>query len=157
VQDSTGTGLGAGGSSGMDTGAIALNAWRFTANGHQFSGSILTAQFVKLIGSTLVLVGDMKSGTADTAFGLSVQFPDSTIVPGTFFTTDAGTNFQLEKLPSGDVIFAANAVDPPIISVTISGYDTATKTVTGSFSGNSYDGNGNTVPVTNGAFKAQLQ
>jgi hypothetical protein len=156
VQDSTGTGLGGnGGTTGTDT--MTLNTWKFTTNGHTYNGSVSAAQFITAIGGNLTIVGTMQSGATDTAFGLTVQFPGSTLDAGTYPTSDAGTNFSLQKIPSGDIIYAANAVDsPPVLSITISSYNSTTKIVSGTFSGEAYDFPGNTVTVTNGAFKAQL-
>jgi hypothetical protein len=158
VQDSTGTGLG--GNNGGDTTGLALNTWKFTANGHVYSGDIIIASLVPTIGITLVINGSMQSGSTDTAFGISVQFPssvDTNSYAGLYPTSDAGTNFLLAKFPSNDVIFAANAIEPEVINIKISSYDKNTKVMKGSFSGNSYDFTGNTVPITDGAFSAHLQ
>ena len=156
VQDSTGHN-GAGGN-GTDTSGIALNKWQFTANGHTYAGNITTAIFANLLGSNLTVAGTMASGSTDTAFGVTIQFPGSTIDTGTYVTSDAGTNFALQKITSGDIIFAANATSsPPVLSIVIKSYTVSSKTVYGTFSGDTYDFNGADVPITNGKFKATVQ
>jgi hypothetical protein len=68
VQDSTGH------SGGTTDNSIALNKWQFVANGHTYSGNITTTIFSNLIGANLTVIGSMASGSADTAFGISVHF-----------------------------------------------------------------------------------
>jgi hypothetical protein len=155
VEDSTGH-SGNGGST--DTSGIALNQWQFVANGHTYSGNIGTAVFTNLIGANLTLVGTMASGSMDTVFGITVQFTGTTLDTGTYATSDAGTNFSLTLLQSGNIIYAANATSvPPVLNIIISGYNASTKTVAGTFSGQAYDFNGSNLNITNGKFKAQLQ
>jgi len=158
VQDSTGHG---GSSSGGTTDtSIALNKWQFVANGHTYAGNIATAVFANLIGATLTVVGTMASGSTDTAFGITVLFPGTTLDTGTYTTTDVGTNFSLQKtsgVNAGDIIFAANTTSTQVVNITITSYIVSSKTVSGTFSGVSYDFNGNDVPITNGKFKAAVQ
>jgi hypothetical protein len=158
VKDSTGTGLGGNtGANGgtTDTTAAALNQWKFTANGHTYSGNIIAALYTTL-GENITVAGTMKSGSTDTTFGVSVQFTSSTIDTGTYATSDAGNNFALTK-KTGDIIFAANAVSsPPVMNIIITNYNSSTKVITGTFSGVSYDFSGNNVPVTYGSFKATV-
>lgn len=165
VKDSTGTGLGGnpggGNPGGGGTGTVGLNQWQFTAAGHTYMGNIMSAQFSTILGGNLILIGSMLSlpagSTPDTVFGIGVQFPSTNLVPGTYTTADAGTNFSLYKLPSGDIIFAANATaSPPTISIVISSYDATTKIVSGTFTGNSYNISSQVVPISNGAFKTKV-
>jgi len=154
VGDSTGHSSG----SSTDTSGIALNQWQFVANGHTYAGNISSAVFTNLIGANLTLVGTMASGSTDTAFGITVQFPGTTLDTGTYITSNAGTNFSLTLLQSGNIIYAANATSvPPVLNIIISSYNASTKTVAGTFSGQAYDFNGNNLNITNGEFKAQLQ
>jgi hypothetical protein len=154
VLDSTGTGLG-GDSGNIDTTAAALNAWKFTANGHTYGGGINTAVFTSL-GEILTLTGTMQSGATDTTFGLSVQLTSSAVDTGTFQTSLPGNDFSLQQT-TGSIIFAANAItSPPVLNIVITNFIASTKVVTGTFSGNSYDINGNTVPIVAGSFKATV-
>lgn len=155
VADSTGHGNGG---SSTDSSGIALNQWQFVANGHTYAGNISTAVFTNLIGANLTLAGTMASGSNDTTFGITVQFPGTTLDTGTYVTSNAGTNFSLTLVQSGNIIYAANATSvPPVLNIIISSYNASTKTVAGTFSGQAYDFNGNNLNITNGAFKAQLQ
>ena len=102
VQDSTGhSGSTNGGTT--DTTGIALGKWQFITNGHTYSGNIAAAQFSNLIGASLTIVGSMTSGSTDSLFGITIEFPASTLDTGTYVTSDAGTNFSLQKSPSGDI------------------------------------------------------
>ena len=142
VGDSTGHSTNGNGG-GTDTSGIALNQWQFVASGHTYSGNISTAVFTNLIGANLTIVGTMASGSMDTVFGITVQFPGTTLDTGTYATSDAGTNFSLTLLQSGNIIYAANATSvPPVLNIIISSYNANTKTVAGTFSGQAYDFNG---------------
>jgi hypothetical protein len=162
VQDSTGTGLGGTQDTtttgGGDPDNLADNSWQFSANSLDLQGSIISAQFGPSTGgSQLFLVGQMQFNSTDTAFGLSVQFPGTTLDTGFYATSTAGTSFSLTKVSSGDVIFAANNLSPQVITIHISSYDVSTKVVEGTFEGDSYDINSNVVPITEGEFKATVQ
>ena len=154
VMDSTGSGQG-GNPSPPDTAAATLNSWKFTANGHLYSGNISSAVFTTL-GEILTLAGNMQSGATDTTFGISLQLTSSAIDSGSFQTSFPGNNFSLQKT-SGDIIFAANSItSPPILNIVITNFSSSLDIVTGVFSGNAYDINGNTVAITGGSFKASV-
>jgi hypothetical protein len=145
-------------STDRDGGLLTLNSWRFNGNGKMFRGPVVTAQFAAVVGGQLSIAGTMQSGSTDTIFAVTVQFPGNSITTGAFVTSDVGTNFAFEKVPSTDIIFAANAVQaPPIVTITIVSYDASTNVVTGSFTGNATDSSGKTVPIINGGFIAQVQ
>lgn len=152
VLDSTGHSGGV-----TDSSSIGLNQWQFVANGHTYAGNITTADFSNLIGADLTLAGNMASNSADTAFGITIQFPGSTLDTGSFATSAPGTNFSLQLNQSGNIIFAANATSNQVLNIDISSYSGTSKIVVGTFSGSAYDINGNTVPITNGEFKATVQ
>ncbi|HLK30415.1 MAG TPA: hypothetical protein VKT28_17665, partial [Puia sp.] len=80
---------------------------------------------------------------------------------GTYLTSDAGTNFALQKYPSGNIIYGANATSNEVVSVDLISYVVSSKIVTGTFSGQAYAidnlGNSSTVNITNGKFKAAVQ
>jgi hypothetical protein len=159
VQDSTGhSSSGSGGST--DTSSIALGKWQFVANGHTYTGNISSASFVNVIGASLAITGTMASNSVDTAFGLTVEFSASTLDTGTYTTSGAGTNFSLQKVQSGNIIFAANATSSEIVNIDITSYNATTKIVTGTFSGVAYYFDGvnvtDNVPITNGKFKATV-
>lgn len=145
-----------GGGNGNTGSGAALNTWTFTANGHLYHGKVASAQFTTAVGNELLVVGSMQSGSADTIFTLNVQFPANTLQTGSYTTSDPGTSFTLQLYPKGTIILAANALSAPLMHVTITAYDKAAKLVEGTFAGDSFDLPGNTVPITDGAFKAKL-
>ncbi|MHA4810774.1 hypothetical protein ACX0G9_21890 [Flavitalea flava] len=163
VKDSTGTGLGGnpGGGNPGGGGTVALNTWQFEVNGHVYQGNVNAAQFSSQLGpGILSLVGSMKSlppgSMPDTTFAIGVTFSAAAIAPGTY-TTDGTSYFLFDLVPSGDVIFAANPQPAsPVLSIVITSYDASSKTVTGTFSGNSYNISSQTVPIINGAFKSKV-
>jgi hypothetical protein len=140
-------------------GPLLYNTWRFLANGKTpFQGPLETSQFITASGGSLSVAGTMQSGSTDTIFAVTVQFPSAALTTGTFATSVAGTSFAFEKLPNGNVIYGANAtVVPPVINIVITNYDAVNKVVTGTFSGNAFDATGNTVQISDGGFIAQLQ
>ena len=159
VHDSTGhtVNTGGGGGSVDSTGPIANNTWRFTANGHLFTGPVIAAEIISHVGTQLTVTGYVPSGT-DTIFDLTAQSLETTFTTGVYMTSATGTNFSLSELPSGNIIFAANSItSPPVLNINITEYNTSTNSVAGTFSGDSYDFNSNTIAITNGAFMATLK
>ncbi|MFT4154641.1 hypothetical protein [Parafilimonas sp.] len=158
VQDSTGTGLGSDSTSADSTVSVGDDSWQFVANGQTFSGSIELAQSVAATsGNQLVIAGVMESGGTDTAFGLTVQFTGTTVDTGSYVTSDTGTIFSFTDATAGNIIYAANTTADPVITIKLLSYDSSTNIVTGTFSGNAYDVDGNTVPITDGQFSATLE
>jgi len=145
------------GSTGGGTGSTnAVNTWTFTAHGHIYNGKVASAQFTTMVGNELLVVGSMQSGSIDTIFTLNIQLPTGALQSGYYTTSDPGTSFTLQSYPKGTIILAANALASPLLHITITAYDQTAKTVEGTFSGDSFDLPGNTVPITDGAFKARL-
>ena len=163
VLDSTGTGGGGGdttGGSPVDPDTLADNSWIFTANGHTYSGPITTAQFGGDTGGgyTQFYLSGPTQSSQDTLFVITVGFV-GTLSAGSHNTFDQLTAFDFDKI-TGDnqIIYRASYLTTnQVMTIEITKYDAATKTVTGVFSGNSYDVNDNRVPITNGAFKATFQ
>lgn len=152
VQDSTGTGLGGP--------SVDLNTWKFTANGRVYSGPVIIASIISGLGNTtFVLNGELQS-SQDTTFGISIKFPssvDTNTYAGIYPTSTDGTNFLLTDA-SLNAIFAAYSGTPSqVININIVSYDNTTRIMNGTFSGNSSDSVGNTIPISSGAFSAQLQ
>jgi hypothetical protein len=155
VEDSAGKNLG--GNSGDTAVGIPINTWQFSENGHLYSGPIISALVQSSIGTQLTIAGEVQSGM-DTTFGITAQSLTSTLDTGLYQTSQAGTNFGFESYPSGNIIFAANALNsPPILNIYIKGYDVVNAVVAGTFSGSAYDFNNNVVTITGGVFKANIQ
>ncbi|QEH42970.1 hypothetical protein [Chitinophaga sp. XS-30] len=140
-----------------------IGTWQFTADGRTFSGKIVTAAFLNLIGARMTLYGIFENGTTDSTFNLSVAFPGSKIETGTYKTEETGTDFALMTLPEGTVIYAANfssaplpPLDGQVVNISIDTYDSTTNTVNGTFSGEAYTIDEGVVQITNGKFKAKV-
>ncbi len=150
------------GGSPVDPDTLTDNSWIFTANGHTYFGPITTAQLgqINVIyggGWELYISGPTQS-SQDTAFILTVKFSGNISI-GTYNTFAEATAFNLGKTTgNNDPIYLSDYLNTrQVVTIEITKYDEATKTVTGVFSGNSRDINDNRVPITNGAFKATIQ
>lgn len=150
VQDSTGTGLG-----GTDTTGIALNTWQFRDDSATYSGPVTSAIFDTSVSNELSLTGNVQSGT-DSIIFMRVTFPTTAITPGTY-TTGVDNSFLFSTI-FGDIIYNADASTlPDAIDIVITSYNDITKEVAATFSGKTKDSAGNTVVITNGAFRATVQ
>ncbi|PUZ24504.1 hypothetical protein GA0116948_105127 [Chitinophaga costaii] len=107
-------------------------------------------------GARVDVAGLPTSGSSHPIFALSIQFPDNNIVPGTYATSDIGNNFSLTK-SNGDVIFAATSLEQGnVVTIQVTAYDSIKQVISGTFSGLSYNYEGDNAPVTHGNFKATL-
>jgi hypothetical protein len=154
IKDSTGTGLGGEDTTGTggDTSHIQSGQWQFTQDTVTLSGgfdsayrdnSTGTVTFVGMAGST---------STGDTAMSLQFSILASDVQPGTytmanntifFFAGDAAGNFSYEA----DTLVAGTD-----FTVVVTSYNTTTKEIIGTFSGNVENDSGAIVPLTNGSF-----
>ncbi|MBS1935905.1 MAG: hypothetical protein JST96_18040, partial [Bacteroidetes bacterium] len=71
-------------STDRDAGPLTLNSWRFNGNGQLFRGPVVTAQFASVVSGQLSIAGTMQSGSTDTIFAVTIQFPGNSITTGTF-------------------------------------------------------------------------
>ncbi|MBS1668827.1 MAG: hypothetical protein JST58_15740 [Bacteroidetes bacterium] len=159
VEDSTGHSSGNNNSGGStDTSSIALNKWQFVANGHTYSGNMMSSLYVKLA-SNYTFFGSMASGSKDTAFGIQIQFPGSSLDTGSFPTSSLGNNFSLQFATganAGNIIYESNALYQQTVNIVVSSYNSSTKVISGIFYGQAYDANDSTVNISNGKFKATV-
>ena len=159
VEDSTGHSSGNNNSGGpTDTSSIALNKWQFVANGHTYSGNMMSSLYVKLA-SNYTFFGSMASGSKDTAFGIQIQFPGSSLDTGSFPTSSLGNNFSLQFATganAGNIIYESNALYQQTVNIVVSSYNSSTKVISGIFYGQAYDANDSTVNISNGKFKATV-
>ena len=177
VQDSTGTGLGGGGT-------IPNGTWEFSTDSSGYFhgtqatatlkpdsvywGTILDTSFKG--GTVLQIVGNTAVG--DTALVLYVLFPGNDIIPGTYYTQIVGTDtyakglfgFAIKNAPSSiyDAVQDSQSLSKVGITVT---YDATTKIVSGTFSGvatneyyNDTHGTDNVyIGILNGKYSATVQ
>jgi len=135
-------------------------AWSFTQSALSFHGPFLDV-FDTTINNTygVVFVG-YTPATADTIIYFGTFFTGTTIQTGTYSTrTFAAFEFTDYRDTSNLVkIYAANLNTPNAnTQLTIASYDPATKLITGTFSGTAMNTANNTVPISNGRFRASVR
>jgi len=157
VQDSTGTGLG-GSQDSVGTGGdpdSTANSWEFTQDPSVFNGSIDTATKDNSGGLATSLHLSGSTSTGDTTMSLEFVMPSTDIQTGTYIMSSSGISFSVTDVQSLTVIYEADGLTSGTdFTVIITSYDSATKQVKGTFSGQVQDQSGNIVPITNGSFTA---
>ena len=101
--------------------------------------------------------------TGDTSFFIGVPLTGGTVALGTYNTNSLSTPaaFNLYRTPNiSNIIYTASFLDAGLgvnLAVTITGYNTTTKIITGTFTGTARDSTINVKPITNGKFTAKVQ
>jgi hypothetical protein len=159
VKDSTGTGLGDGDTTGYagDTTQAAVNMWKMydSSNAHQYGGA--AAVIDTLISGVPVLVIQGAVATLDTILTIQLVVPDTALsnsVPGVF-QTGLQHSFKLSYLNGSALtdLYVANAGTAGVMTINLNQYDSATRVLTGRFSGTANDVSaGGTIDITNGSF-----
>lgn len=176
VKDSTGTGLGGGSDAPVTSGT-----WQFaTDSGGYFHGNIMYADLKpdsiywntivppSVTGGTVLRIqGPTPAG--DSTFIIYVLFPGNEIIPGTYQTQFTGTDTLGKAIFAFGVMGADVSIydalpdrSEPATNVTITvNYNTATKIVSGSFSGvandQAYFTEDRKIGIVNGKFSATLK
>jgi hypothetical protein len=148
VKDSTGSGVVVGTTAGT---------WQFTQGTSNYAGIITDASKDNSTGVVTFVNLSGNGSTGDTSMTLNFSILGSDIQPGTYTTIPNTIQFS-----SGDFLndfsYAANAfVTGSDMTIIVSSYDTATKEMKGTFSGNAQSGlAGPIVPITNGSFDVMV-
>ncbi|MDI3322112.1 hypothetical protein [Pinibacter soli] len=145
-------------------------SWSFTEGGVTYSGTFGRYNSFGddlVSGKVMTLYGS--ASTADTTFRINVHFNGSPSqpVPGnyvsepnSFAINSTEVTMYTDLPPNAKYIYYEKcgtcALSNLKITVTISSYDAATKTVAGTFSGNGWNKKGDVVTISNGKFKATL-
>jgi hypothetical protein len=151
TKDSTGLGLNGGGTTNPNQ---SDTAWKFTSPEGSYSGIIDTAYTSDSLGILYLYIVGTTSG--DSVFQAGVAFSGGVISQGNYNTSStAAFNFANS---AGTTIFSAN---PTVMGVntiiTITGYNSSTNIITGTFTGTAQDASGNAENITLGTFTAKLQ
>ncbi len=162
--DSTGTGLGGstggGGTGGGGTGgggSTTAGAWSFTTASGTIGGNNASGILASALGiNALSITGT--SATADSILNIQIGLPSATIPSSGSFKTGASTGFSLQSFSSPTKpIYEADFSTSQQITITITSYNSATRELIGTFSGNAKDKSGNTAAITNGSFDVIVQ
>ena len=136
------------------------NAWRYTdvSTGKTYTGSFNATYYSANPVSTLVSLRQQAITAADTSFEISFVFPPTGITIGSF-TTDQGNAWSYSH--SGVCVNCAWEVAyklyGAITNIVVTAYDPLTKTIKGTFSGTTINGENKVVPIKDGKFKAIIE
>ena len=153
TKDSTGTGLGSGGTTTTNPNQ-SDTAWKFTSPAGSYSGVIDTAYTADTAGVLYLYIAGTTSG--DSIFYAGVGFSNGVITAGSYSTSSSAL-FRFTDA-SNNVIYAA---DPTVTTantvITITSYNSTTNIVTGTFTGTAQNASGTAQNITLGSFTAKLQ
>ena len=136
------------------------NAWQYTdvSNGKTYTGSFNATNYLATPVSILVSLRKQIITPADTSFEISFVFPPTGIKTGSF-TTDDGNAWSYTH--SGVCVNCAWEVAyqlyGAITNIVVTDYDALTKTIKGTFSGTTINGENKVVPIKDGKFKAIIE
>ena len=136
------------------------NAWEYTdaLNGKTFTGSFNATYYLPTPVSTLVSLRKQSINAADTSFEINFTFPPNGIETGSF-TTDAGNAMSYSH--GGICVNCAWEVAynlyGAITNIVVTDYNAITKTIKGTFSGTTINGQNEVVPIKDGKFKAVIK
>ncbi len=156
VQDSTG--LGGGGTGGsVDSTNLSDTAWKFSDDMTNYNGPVDTAFVKDTLGQFVLNISGHTVSTGDSGMVISLVLPSADIsaAVGLEFSTTSTAAFQFLNF-TGSIYSADPTTIGFEIKITITSFDTATKIVTGTFSGTAKDSSGNTINITNGSFKVKV-
>lgn len=152
TKDSTGTGLGGGGTTANPNQSD--TAWKFTSPAGSYHGVIDTAYTIDSAGVLYLYITGTTAG--DSIFYAGVGFSNGVITAGSYSTSSSAL-FRFTD-SSNNAIYAA---DPTVTSantvITITSYNSTTNIVTGTFTGTAQNSSGTAQNITLGTFTAKLQ
>ena len=150
TKDSTGR---SGGGTTVTNPNTSDTAWKFTSPAGNFHGSIDTAYTFDSLGTkNLAIIGRNKG---DSTFFVGSILATGAIATGTYNTSSLAV-FGFNDVAQ-NTIYAANPRTAGVnTAITITSYNTTTKVLTGTFTGNALDALGRTVTVTLGSFTVRV-
>jgi len=132
----------------------ALNSWEFAQNNKTYSGYFDGALTTNVNGSlVLTLVG--LTPTKDTAISILVDIPGSAVKTGNYSSKNNATFVFFDNLGNNIFFSDKNHLNVELI-VIIASYDATTQIISGTFSGTAMNRLNESVPITNGKFRAKL-
>ncbi|WP_157580837.1 hypothetical protein [Segetibacter koreensis] len=95
---------------------------------------------------------------ADTSFEISFTFPPDGIKTGSFTTDDGNAvSYSHNGICVNCAWKVAYNLNGAITNIIVTDYDVTTKTIKGTFSGTTINGQNALVPIKNGRFKAVIE
>ena len=156
IKDSTGTGL-VGNGGGQQGGSGSTGKWRFSAKAldttrsTNATGSLVSAGGINALSITGTTAG------ADTSLNIVIQLTSATVpTSGTYNASNGNVVLQVNDA-SGNAIYSALAISGVTLTVNITSYNTTTKELVGSFSGNVKGKGGFTATLSAGSFDVLVQ
>ena len=132
----------------------ALNSWEFKQNNKTYSGYFDGALSTIVNGSIiLTLVG--LTPTKDTAISIWIDIPGAVIKTGNYSSKNNTTFVFFDNLGNNIFFSDKNHLNVELI-VVIASYDATTQIITGTFSGTAMNRLNESVPITDGKFRAKL-
>lgn len=143
---------GGGGSTSPDS------AWSFNEGSLFLFGRVDTAFLATTAGvGTVLNIWGSTYHTGDSLLSIYVDMPGSTIQPGTYFTSSNAHFFFAFNGGNPLPFYSAEpTTNNAVLSIVITSYNSTTRVVQGTFSGNAQGSLGTHVPITNGKFRATV-
>lgn len=133
------------------------NAWQYTdvSTGKTYTGNFNATNYVATPVSTLVSLRKQIITPADTSFEISFVFPATGIETGSFLTDDGNAwSYTHAGVCVNCAWEVAYQLYGAITNIVVTDYDALTKTIKGTFSGTTINGENKVVPIKDGKFKA---
>jgi hypothetical protein len=136
------------------------NAWQYTdvSNGKTFMGSFNSTHYLTTPVSTLVSLRKQSINPADTSFEISFTFPPDGIKTGSFTTDESNAmSYSHNGVCVNCAWKVAYNLYGAITNIVVMDYNVITKTIKGTFSGTTINGQNEVVPIKDGKFKAVIE
>jgi hypothetical protein len=153
TKDSTGTGLGGGGTVTTNPNA-SDTAWKFTSPTGSYNGIIDTAYTTDSLGQLFLYIAGTTAG--DSIFYAGVAFSNGVITAGSYNTSSSAL-FRFTDASNNTIYSADPTVTTASTVITITSYNSTTNVVTGTFTGTAQNASGTAQNITLGTFTAKLQ
>ena len=136
------------------------NAWQYTdvSTGKTYTGNFNATYYLATPVSTLVSLRKQVITPDDTSFEISLVFPATGIETGSFTTEDENAwSYTYKGVCINCAWEVAYVLYGAISNIVVTDYDALTKTIQGTFSGTTINGENEVVPIRDGKFKAIIE
>lgn len=143
----------------------AVNTWSFKAQGTTYQGELywdplLNTMLQSNNTYTFTILGG--ETTSDRVFNIAMSLSDTTFTQSTYQSgidgTDAINGFYFTHGVGGSDIYKSSNYDPgPVLNYRIESYNSSTRVLIITFSGNAQDASGVIVPITEGKVTCKVE